>query len=63
MIPPIVLVHYYTDKGKLGWHRDRLLGLSPEEQDTITSPIVSFSLGDRARFAYRNRDNEGKLFS
>lgn len=60
MTPPIVLVNYYTDKGQLGWHRDRLGGVSPEEQDLITSPIVSFSLGDRAKFAYRDKQQQGK---
>jgi alkylated DNA repair dioxygenase AlkB len=58
--PPIVLVNYYTTHGKIGWHRDRLSGITPEEQDLITSPIVSFSLGNKALFSYKDKQHDGK---
>ncbi|EFC50523.1 predicted protein [Naegleria gruberi] len=55
---------YYTNKGKLGWHRDRISGLTPEEQHLIVSPVVSMSLGNDSIFSYKlNTINEttGKL--
>ncbi|KAL9655129.1 hypothetical protein ABK040_008907 [Willaertia magna] len=44
---------YYTKKGKLGWHRDRIQGLTDEEQLLITSPVVSVSLGNECVFSYK----------
>ncbi len=57
-----VLVNYYTTKGKLAWHRDRLKGLTVEEQNYITSPIVSFSFGDQGVFGYSDFQG-GKVYS
>ena len=34
----------------LGWHSDRVVGLSKEEQDKETTPVVSISVGDDGEF-------------
>jgi alkylated DNA repair dioxygenase AlkB len=52
-----VLLNYYTVKGKIGWHMDRLRGLTPEQNHKLRDPIVSFSLGDRALFSYKDLNN------
>ncbi|KAG2392410.1 hypothetical protein C9374_012662 [Naegleria lovaniensis] len=49
----IVQLCYYTTKGKLGWHRDRISGLTEEEQAQLTSPVVSISLGNDCIFSYK----------
>jgi len=53
-IVKLVQVCYYTTKGKLGWHRDRIAGLSDEEQDKLTSPVISISIGDDCKFEYKH---------
>eukprot|EP01120_Amphizonella_sp_Union-15-10_P008842 TRINITY_DN325_c0_g1_i2.p1 TRINITY_DN325_c0_g1~~TRINITY_DN325_c0_g1_i2.p1 ORF type:complete len:143 (-),score=16.67 TRINITY_DN325_c0_g1_i2:81-509(-) len=53
----ICRINYYTKKGKIGWHRDRD-GLSPEEQKTVKSPIVSISLGSSGVFLWKNSMDE-----
>lgn len=57
--PEQARINYYTNKGKIGWHFDRVPGLDMAEQWRVQSPIVSFSLGNAAEFCYRmERDAE-----
>ena len=49
----LVQMCYYTQRGRLGWHRDRIDGLTDEQQNLITSPVVSVSLGNDATFSYK----------
>jgi len=62
--PSMVLFNYYTPKGKIGWHMDRVPGLSKEDNLKVTSPVVSLSLGDSAYFCYKNemKDEEKSIF-
>lgn len=51
----MVQLCYYTSRGRLGWHRDRITGLTDAEQDAISSAVISISLGDEAMFEYKQK--------
>ena len=50
MDPGHCLLNYYRKGSKLGWHTDRVPGLSKEEQERETAPVVSISVGDEGDF-------------
>lgn len=54
----MVQLCYYTTKGRLGWHRDRISGLTDAQQDLITSAVISVSLGDKATFEYKHKTDD-----
>ncbi|XP_068669041.1 DNA N(6)-methyladenine demethylase ALKBH1D-like isoform X1 [Aristolochia californica] len=61
MSPDLCIVNFYTDSGKLGLHQDK--DESPQSIEKEL-PVVSFSIGDSAEFAYsekRDADNAAKV--
>lgn len=48
-----ILVNYYLQKDKMGWHTDK------EEKD-LKAPVIGISLGSEARFQYENKKGEKK---
>jgi alkylated DNA repair protein (DNA oxidative demethylase) len=51
--PEAILVNYYLQKDKMGWHTDK------EERD-LKAPVIGISLGSEARFQYENKKGEKK---
>ena len=45
-------------QGKLGWHADRIQGLTPDEQNRVVDPIISVSLGCQCKFGYKDFKGE-----
>ena len=54
--PDACLVNYYSDSAKMGLHRD-------EDENDLTQPVVSVSLGDEALFRLGGPDRKDKTES
>ena len=54
--PDACLVNYYSDTAKMGLHRD-------EDENDLTQPVVSVSLGDEALFRLGGPDRKDKTES
>ena len=52
--PDTALVNFYDRAARMGMHQDK-----DEKSD---SPVVSFSIGDRALFRFGNDENRGKPY-
>jgi len=60
MVPIFVTLNYYNVTGHLGWHVDRVNGLTEEQQLKQTQPIVAFSVGLAAEFSYKEYPPKNK---
>ncbi len=54
--PEACLVNYYATSAKMGLHQDR-------DEETFDAPVLSISLGDRARFRVGGKTRGGKTSS
>jgi len=55
VVPKMCSLNYYTDSAKIGWHDDKVIGVEMKDLDKITSPIISFSVGNSCEFWYKDR--------
>jgi len=58
IVPKICSLNYYTNNAKIGWHTDKVFGLEMQEQSKLTSPVISFSIGNSCEFLYKNKPDE-----
>ena len=54
--PECCLVNFYTDKARMGLHRD-------EDEEALDAPVLSVSLGDTATFRLGGLERKGKTQS
>jgi len=57
MNPTVWRLNYYKKNGKIGWHFDRHPKVPADQQHTVTSPVISVTLGDSGSFDYKDNAN------
>jgi len=58
MNPSVWRVNYYKNKGRIGWHFDRHPKVALDQQHTVTSPVISVTLGNSGSFDYKNKSED-----
>ena len=61
MDPGHCLLNYYRKGSRLGWHTDRIPGISKEEQERETAPVVSISVGDDGDFMIKSKGSDKEI--
>jgi len=62
VVPKMCSLNYYTNNARIGWHTDKVIGVDMKDQYKITSPIISFSVGNSCEFWYKNgADHDSKV--